>query len=538
MSKKIYIQDWLLLKPYQKQTATDNYYLRLSNDVKDTLMWDEQFFTQRNMDENDINKLACFLTSYFEDIISGTNIWNAFVRKHKQLYKKHLPFFAPKDYFEEEINVEDIHFLMWYFINSLQENTIIFPYHPQFRIISDRVMDIFEDAWEYAPENEHLQSFYQIDANESDFYFVRKLIDRVLFDTYLFHIDTGIKLKEKEKEILENAKNDEDRTIMYLNDNRDNILHNSHTQLLALTGKEWAAEILGSAHPLYNELLSISRKINGWFYYKGQDKTDVFLEHIASGMKFNMTKKSYERFKDLQNTDDLLYIGIVKWKNEWWFSGIQARVPFNADLILDEKNSLSSRNAVAFLYHQSDNVQEMLDEQLTSFLKFNKGSQIAFMPASEVDNFLKKYTEFYNNSLNLSEKEIKESEERLRKDGFFHKDKPIFSDFEETQDTALVFFNPKSGAEILLDTNSAFPLPNNPYFKKRQSEEHIIRLLMDVSISPEAVWFCIDNCKSKLPFFKQGIGKELLKDMDFMLRYWKGRNYFQDPSITLTGIDD
>jgi hypothetical protein len=74
--------------------------------------------------------------------------------------------------------------------------------------------------------------------------------------------------------------------------------------------------------------------------------------------------------------------------------------------------------------------------------------------------------------------------------------------------------------------------------KKIYIQEHIIRLLMEESISPQAVMFCIDNCKSKLPFFKQGIGKELLKDMDFMLRLWKGRNYFQEPSITLTGVKD
>jgi hypothetical protein len=502
--------------------------------VNEALMSDEQFFRQRNMDENDINTLACFLTSYFEDIISGTNIWNAFVRKHKQLYKKHLPFFDPKEYYEEEINVEDIHFLIWYFINTLQENSVIFPYHPQFRIISDRVMDLFEDVWEYAPENNHLQSFYQIDANESDYYIVRKFIDRVLFDTYLFHTDTGIKLKEKEKEILENTEYDEDRTIMYLNDNRDNMVHKSHTLLLALTGKEWAAEILGSAHPLYNDLLSMSKKINGWFFYKGQDKTDIFLEHIASGMKFNMTKKSYERYNDLQSTDDLLYIGIAKWKDEWWFSGIQARVPFNADLILDEKNSFSSRNAVAFLYFLSDDVQEMLAEQLTSFLNFNKGLQIAFMLADELNDFLKEHMEFYNNSLNLSKKEIRESKERLRKDGFFSGNETTLPDSTKNHHEALVFFNPKSGCEILFDTNSAFPLPNNPYFKKEHSEEHIIRLFMDESISPEAVRFCIDNCKSKLPFFKQGTGKELLKDLDFMLRYWKRKNYFQEPSITLT----
>ena len=535
MSKKIYIQDWLSLKPYKEQCVTDSYYLKLSNHVKKILLLEEPFFREQNMDEEDINRLACFFTSYFEDIISGTNIWNSFVRKHKQLYQKHLPFYETKEYCEGEINVEDIRFLTWYFVNATQENKFISPYHPQFFIISDRVMDIFEDAWEYAPENKRLQSLYKIDVNGSDYYVVRKLIDTVLFHTYLFHIDTGTKIIEAIIEVFEKEE-DEEKIPSLLNEIRDDMLHNSHTQLLALTGKEWTAEILGGEHPLYQDLISMSKKILGWFFYKGQNETDIFLEHIASGMKFNMTKKSYDHSEELHDKDKLLFMGIVRWKNEWWFSGIQVIIGFDADLILDEKNSLKSRNAVAFLYHQSDKVQEMLDEQFVSFLKFNKGLQIAFMPTSEIDDFIKKYTEFYNDSLNLSEKEIKDAEARHRKDGFFPENELKFSDVAgEEHGTALVFYNPRSGAEIVLEANSAFPLPNNPYFKKEQSEEHLIRLLMDKGISADLVWFCMHNCKSKLPFFKKGIGTELLKDMDFFLRLWKGRNYFQEPSITMIG---
>jgi hypothetical protein len=47
--------------------------------------------------------------------------------------------------------------------------------------------------------------------------------------------------------------------------------------------------------------------------------------------------------------------------------------------------------------------------------------------------------------------------------------------------------------------------------------------------------YCIDNCKSKLPFFKDGDGKSYLKDIDFLLRFWKKENYHTKPAITFTG---
>ena len=535
MSKKIFIQDWLELKPYEKQTITDSYYLKLSNNVKGALMKEKSYFSDL-IDEKEINTLACFLTSYFEDIISGTNIWNAFVRKHKQLYQKPIPFFEVEEYFEEEINMVDIHFLIWYFVSTLREESIILPDAPPLEIMAGSVMDLFEEAWDYAPENKQLQSFYQIDVNESNFYIVRKFIDKVLFDTYLFHTDTRKKLTGKESEILKNYnQQDERKTLMLLNDMRDNMLHRTRTQLLALTGKEWAAELLCSTHPLYKDILSMSKKINGWFFYKGQDESDIFLEHVASNMKFKMTKKSYDRTENLKKIDDMLHIGIVRWKDEWWFSGVVIYRDFDADLILDEKDSIHSRESVAFLYHQSDEMKEMLDKQLDSFLKFNKGMQIAFMPVGEVSSFLKNSVDFYNNSLNLSEKEIEEAHARSRKDGLLSKHEINLPPSTENDETALVFFNPKSGSEIQYGVNSAFPLPNNPYFDKKLSEEHFTYILTDNDVSSDLAMFCIDNCKSKLPFFKQKNDITLfMKDLDFMLRFWKGENYFQEPRITMT----
>ena len=85
LKNRIFIQQWLDLKPYNKQVATDSYYLKLCNEVKHAIVTNKQAFVlQRFLDKKEINVLSCFLTSYFEDIISGTNIWNTFVKYHKE----------------------------------------------------------------------------------------------------------------------------------------------------------------------------------------------------------------------------------------------------------------------------------------------------------------------------------------------------------------------------------------------------------------------------------------------------------------------
>ena len=424
----------------------------------------------------------------------------------------------------------------WYFVNAIQQEKFIAPFNDFIIETAKKIIVLFDKEWEYAPENENLKSFYTIDEKEEDFYVARNMIDAILFKSYLFYPDTLLKLKKDEVEIIE-EREEYENLMMVLNENRDATLHKKHTRLLSLTGKEWAAEIIGSKHPLYSEFLNISQKIRGYFFYKGQDQTDVFLEHIASGKKFKLTKKSFDYSDSLKEIDTIIFMGIAKWKDEWWFSGIQFQSPFNADLVLEEKNSIERRMAVNFLDDKRKESQEILEKQLMAFSNFNNGSLIAFMPSDEIDEFFRAYIEFYNNSLNLSDKDIKESIERSRKDGFFG-DENEPKNYSEVFETGLVFFNPKCGGEIALDINSAFPMPNNPYFEEALSDDHILQLLMDASISAELAMFCINNCKTALSFFNAGVGKMYLDDIDFLLRFWKKDNYHVKPSISFIGSQD
>lgn len=537
MKEKIYIKEWLGLKPYETQTITDGYYLKLCNEIKKKLIDGHFGILSEYFDAEYINMLSCFITSYFEDIISETNIWTSFVELHQEFYSKKLPFYDTKDYYETEINEQDIRFLLWYFFNTAQNNKFINSGNYFFSEMASDIMDILDEAYEYAPENKVLKKYYEIEPTESDFYVVRNLIDTILFKTYLFYPDTLLDLHDKEAELIKDSK-DKENLIHYLNENRDAELHKNYTRLLSLKGKEWASKIIGKEHSLSTDFLNISKKIRGFFLYKGQDDKNVFIEHIASSKKFNLTKKSFDHYDGLKEIDTILFMGIAQWKSEWWFSGIYFQKEFNPDLILDEKNSMESRMAVNFLDHQSENIDETIKLQFDAFKDFNNGSQIAFMPSDKIDEFIRKYTEYFNLSLNLTSKERENAKKRAREDGFFDTKDKESKDYTEVSETGLVFFNPNSGVEIALAVNSAFPLPENKYFNKQESTEHIMRLLFAEGLSTELAMYCINNCKTNLPFFKAGEGKKLLNDIDFLLRFWKKNDYHTVPTITFTGKRD
>lgn len=532
--KRIFIKEWLELKPYENQTKTDSYYLRIANKIYRQFSHPDSAILNMYLDEQDFTMLSCFLASYFEDVISEINIWRTFTGIHQKLYNKKLPFYDTNEYFDDEINLPDIAFLIWYFLNTVQSENFISPYNDFIPNIAEKVMSVLDEEYEFAPENDHLKSYYQLDKSETDFYKVRILIDTLLFKSWLFYPDTGLMLVEKELEIIEDD-NDDENLVGYLQDARDSTLHSENTRLLSLKGKEWAAHILGEDHPLHTDLLNMSQRIRGFFFYKGQNENDIFLEHVASGKKFSMTQKSFDHAHLLNKVDIIMNIGIVKWQNEWWFSGVYFQNEFNADLVLEEKNSLESWKQVDFLSYNSKETQETLKKQFDAFLQFNKDSQIAFMPASEVESFAKDYSEYFNSTLNFTEKEKEDALKRTREAGYFGNKKKTNVGLDEKGDNALVFFNPKSGMEIALNFNDVLPFKNNPWYNPDAMESDILDLFISEETSKELSEFCIKHCRNKLKFFINGFGKLVLNDIDFLLRFWKRNNYYAKPSVTAIG---
>lgn len=534
MKNKILIDTWLELKPYTSFTNDDLFYLKLSNEVKKIILTSshEQDFLNL-LDKEDIDLLCCFLCAYLEDLASETNVWNTFVRIHQSIYQKPLPFYNLDDYYEEEFNPQDISLLIWYFLNQRVSGKFIFPINSYITETADEIMELFEEAWEDAPINSKLKSYYYLNNTESDYYKARNLMDILFFQSYLFYPDTTMELLYMEKDIIEEHKSD-NQVLQYLDEKRDHLLHSTHSALLALKSKDWAAAFLGDEQPVSKHFRNIKERISGNFLFKGQDKKDLFLEHIASGKKFKLTKKSFENELILKELDSIIVISLVYWNEEWWFSGILTMMPFDADLVLDLRNDIAARMTVSFLDHEVKGTNEILQKQLEAFKEFNEGSQIAFMPSDKINAYLHGFMKFYNESLNLSKKERIASRERAKKEGLFDFEQGKIN-FEEFEKNGAVFFNPKSGVEVAMGVNSAFPLPNNPYFDESQCYQDLMFLLASDEISTELVLYCIEQCKDDLPLFNESTGKFFLENIDFLLRFWKKKNYHAKPNFSYTG---
>lgn len=537
MKNKIFIKDWLKLKPYERETAVDLYYLKTSNKVYSALTKHKYSFVLSNyFDTEGFKELSCFLTAYFEDVISECNIWHTFTKLHKRMYKKAIPYYVLREYYEDEVNEQDVRFLIWYFINTIQEDKYVGPLNEFIKELAKDVISIFDNEWEFAPENERLKSYYTIGEDYMEFYEPRELIGVVLFETYLFYPDTGKKLENTLDEFvsyaIEKNSSEKDLTGLLLEE-KDYTMIQSYTKLLSLRGSEWTAEILGEDHPLHHAYLNMSPKIRQRFFYKGQDETHVTLEHIATGKQFKPLKKSFETTSNFDKIDDILFLGLVKWKDEWWLSGTSFGVEYSEKLVTEERNSGESRMAINVLEEESKEVQKSLDEQYKLFLEFNNGSPIAFMPSEKVSEFNQRFFEYVSASKNSDNKKKQKAIENAKKKGYTKALSNFDYQFTDDEETSVVFFNPKLNIEIGTGIISAFPAPDNPFFNMEESHDHILDLFLEPEFSPELALYCVKHYKDKLPYFKTKIGKAYLRHLDFSLRFWKGKNYHTKPAIVL-----
>ena len=79
---KIYPKEWLHLHPYKQSDPTDLYYTNIANRIYDIL---EETHLANSFEKGEVMQISIRMAAYFEDVISGLNIWRSFITEHKAM---------------------------------------------------------------------------------------------------------------------------------------------------------------------------------------------------------------------------------------------------------------------------------------------------------------------------------------------------------------------------------------------------------------------------------------------------------------------
>jgi hypothetical protein len=540
--ERIYMKKWLLYHPYRTPEPSDFYYLRLCNETYGLMEESAYFEAAGLLAREDVENMACFIVCYFEDVISGPGLWQAFTAQVNELYGTYLPFYDldSDDYYPDEINIEDISFLIWYFISMTQfDENIISPDLIEWSDLSDRIFDIFEREYEQAPENTSLKEHYKVSPGEENFFVLKDKMRWIMLDSWLLHFqrkELADMINEDSRYQNEDGPAEENREL-YLYDTIDSYIFSTCTNLLAKQGKDWLAYVQGKDHPLFKEILGMGEKKSGYYLFMGVENEKLLFQHIASEKILRITLESMDLPKDLEQGKSISFAGFVKWKNEWWFSGTTASWGYDADLIRKEKNSETSR----MLFGEDPVSKKMKNEQLySSFLKFNNGKPIAFVESEEkAGSFIRDYLVFHNESLDISASEKREGSKRILKNELLMRPGRSSEHGDNEAVPGMIFFNRESGIQMAFGFNDLVPDPDNASFKEdltvdvsdnesdNESAHEAMRLLYSFYISGDWMRYLVNNYDIPGLDFPGDGGRELLMDnLDFMMRFWKRKNYY------------
>ena len=193
---KIFPKDWMQIHPYKQSTPIDSYYTSLANRIYDMMVETELI---NSFEPEDTKQICIRMAAYFEDVISGLGIWRAFITKYKELFGKYLPFYTPDDhYYDDEVNYEDVRFLLWHFTqqyHGFKKGTFVSPDNPANESTSLLIYNMFCDEWTTAPDNPRMKMVFDKQTRYDNQEKYEPLLFWFHYHSYLFP-DAGRELTE------------------------------------------------------------------------------------------------------------------------------------------------------------------------------------------------------------------------------------------------------------------------------------------------------------------------------------------------------
>lgn len=526
----IYLDRWLELHPFRKSVSSDLYYLRLCNEAYGIIKEYESPAIIGLLNRDEMMSLACFIISYFEDVISGPGLWLAFTNQVRELYGRDIPFFEtdPDDYYPDEINMEDIQFLLWYFVSMAEyDKTITSPFMFDGIELPYRLFDLLEREYELAPENQKLKQFLSV-GPEDDLNALQEKMGWIMTDSWLFHFQ-GAELEELIREVQEEEGGkalSEETMELYMVDMISSFVLSTRTALLARQGKEWLAHLMGREHPLFQDIINLGEKKSGFYLFVGKENDYLLFEHVASGKLLDVNLDSMQFSEWPEEGKALVYTGFVKWKNNWWHAGSYVEVENDPDLIRQEQESEEER----YLFEEDSEfgMEEYRKKQYDAFLMFNKGKRMVFLGSEkEVGKYLEDFMLFRAGSSGLPAREKRLHRKIIREFDLAEENDTGREDLPDESIPGMLFYNTESGFEMAFGLNRLIPDPDNPWYAADDDlEKDSMNLLVSGDISGEWMNYLFETYDLPGISFPGEEGESLLQgNLDFMVRFWKREGY-------------
>ena len=463
--KKIYPKKWLELHPYKQTNSVDQYYVGIANEIHKRLY--SSTIADAFEEEENIRYTSLCLAAWFEDVISQTGIWQAFTAECRKRYGAYLPFYPIKgDYFPDEINLEDIRFLLWHHIQYLCRGiSAINPENPGIEQTAQEIYGLLAEEYETAPENERMQEFlYHSAMGEEDFFHYREILDWFHYQCY-FNIENVAQCRDEAERLLDDEKITPEMAETLIYTTRTSLTFKGRRNLLSLTSPEWLA-LIGKAHPEHQLWGKVKVRKNSCYLLEKEDDRYLYVKDLCSEDEgeFKITKKSLNlsAIRSREVGKSTLICELIYFGNAWWQCG----------MLLENKYNQKMAEYVDDLTKQKEKTNEKA--AFPDFIKASGGKSFVFCQSQEeISDFL----------LNKMDYNLKEGLDIPR---------------INTENGAMLMANPHTGLHIQFKLCECIKSPDNPNYNKEEAEKNAIMFIVNPDIIPYQL-SCILQDEGMLP---------------------------------------
>ena len=462
---KIYPKKWLELHPYKQTNSVDQYYVGIANEIHKRLY--SSTIADAFEEEENIRYTSLCLAAWFEDVISQTGIWQAFTAECRKRYGAYLPFYPIKgDYFPDEINLEDIRFLLWHHIQYLCRGiSAINPENPGIEQTAQEIYGLLAEEYETAPENERMQEFlYHSAMGEEDFFHYREILDWFHYQCY-FNIENVAQCRDEAERLLDDEKITPEMAETLIYATRTSLTFKGRRNLLSLTSPEWLA-LIGKAHPEHQLWGKVKVRKNSCYLLEKEDDRYLYVKDLCSEDEgeFKITKKSLNlsAIRSREVGKSTLICELIYFGNTWWQCG----------MLLENKYNQKMAEYVDDLTKQKEKTNEKA--AFHDFIKASGGKSFVFCQSQEeISDFL----------LNKMDYNLKEGLDIPR---------------INTENGAMLMANPHTGLHIQFKLCECIKSPDNPNYNKEEAEKNAIMFIVNPDIIPYQL-SCILQDEGMLP---------------------------------------
>lgn len=488
-TKSIYPKEWSEWHPYKKTTDVDAYYADFATDLYGFLA-DIQIQSELFELDNDTREFCICLTAWFEDIISGTGIWQAFTSECKRLYGSYLPFYQLDDnYFPDEINEEDVRFLLWHHVQQTRKNQIIHPEDPFIADVARELYLFLSDDYEIAPENEQMQAYFSPDRIFEDFHDYRIFLEWFHYNCY-FNAFNHIELAIAGDKILKDKSIKDEHIDIMLYTTENELAFKSRNNFLSLTSPEWLARIFANS-PQAEILRNVKKEEFSYFKIVSEDAEYLIADDLCYDVKgLRIMKRSLNQ-KLIPEVGEIISCLLIRYNNVYWQSGIIVHYKENTVLHKIEQ----SRMEIATLNKSKEGAPAIYKR----FMEVNEGRPIAYFNSiSEMKEFVSKKLDFH-----------------------WKTELPISNNHK-----IAITVSPKVGLGLILDYIECIKDPVNPFFDEKKADKDAIALYVVRGRLPfEIVCMLKDNDFLPNAYLNSSKGKEagvkfVNDNWDFIVRYF------------------